>query len=220
MSFKTKIYIADCDSLKDEALFEKLFSCVKRERQQKIEKMRFDKDKRLSLGAELLLINALNDFNIDYENAEFCYGENGKPYLKNNEIFFNLSHSGKYAACAVSENEVGIDIEDIFSADMKIAKRIFTEKELVIINSAADENAKKQSFIRFWTLKESYMKYCGKGLSIHPRDIEIELVDNKAHYEKLLFFESKIGDYMLSCCAENNEFEDEITIVDFNGNNF
>ena len=220
MSFKTRIYIADCDCLEDGALFGAFFSAVSDERRQKTEKFRFESDKRLSLGAELLLMNAFKDFCIDYKSAELVFGENEKPYLKNNEIFFNLSHSGKYAVCAVCENEVGVDIEQIENAEFKIAEKVFTESELKRINYSDDENLRKEEFIRLWTLKESYMKYCGRGLSILPREIEFEFCGGKPCYKNLYFKEQRAGDYLISCCTKADNFEDGLTFVDFSDINF
>ena len=204
---KTKIYIANVDCLRDRALFDLLYSGVRKERRDKIDKLRFDEDKRLSLGVELLLKKALSDFGIDYSAAEFEYGENGKPYIKGNEIFFNLSHSGNMACCAVSDSEIGIDTEQIERADFKIAKKIFTKGENIRINNTLDKNS---SFIRYWTLKESYMKYCGSGLLIAPKKIEIEFYDNIPHYKGLSFFEYEADGYRFALCGSS---EAEIEFV-------
>ena len=39
------------------------------------------------------------------------YGPHGKPFLKGNPFYFNLSHSGGIVACAVQTCEVGLDVE-------------------------------------------------------------------------------------------------------------
>ena len=58
------------------------------------------------------------------------YLQNGKPrLLKYLNFFYNISHSGDYAICAVSDSEVGVDIQKIRKPDMRIAKRYFTEDE-------------------------------------------------------------------------------------------
>ena len=193
---KTKIYIADVACLEDGAVFERLYNNEKKERQEKIDKTRFESDKRLSLGAELLLRKALGDFSVDYESIILDYGENEKPYLRGNELYFNLSHSGNMACCAVSKTEIGVDIEQISRANPKIEERIFTESERRHISNDAD-------FIRLWTLKESYMKYCGSGLSILPKDIEIEFSGNTPHYKDLNFFEYETDGYKIALCGDN-----------------
>ena len=195
---KTKIYIANVDCLKDRALFEKLCSSVSQKRREKIDKYRFDEDKRLSLGAEALFIKALDEFGIDYKSINLDYGKNKKPYIKGNELYFNLSHSGNMAVCAVSESEIGVDIEQIKSADFKIAKRIFTESETAFVGDSNEQ------FIRLWTLKESYMKYLGKGLSLSPKDIEIDFVDNVPKHKGVSFFEYAVDGCRLSLCGGEN----------------
>jgi 4'-phosphopantetheinyl transferase len=203
-TFKTKIYIANVDCLEDGALFDALYALVNEYRREKTDRMKFDKDKRLSLGVELLLKRALEEIGVDYESINLDYGKNGKPYIKGNDIYFNLSHSGNMAVCAVSKNEIGVDIEEVERADFKISKRIFTESEISHINNSDDE------YIRLWTLKESYMKYCGSGLSIAPKDIEIEFYDNIPHYKDLDFFEYEIEGYRLALCGDSKA---EIEIV-------
>ena len=42
-------------------------------------------------------------------NYKLRYNEYGKPYLESGGLFFNLSHSGEYVACAISDKEIGID---------------------------------------------------------------------------------------------------------------
>ena len=209
-NIKTKIYIANVDCLEDGALFDEAYNSVSERRKEKTDRMRFDKDKRLSLGVELLLKKALEESDIDYKSINLDYGKNEKPYIQGNEIFFNLSHSGNMAVCAVSKNEIGVDIEQIERADFKIAKRIFTKGENIRIKNTLDKNS---SFIRYWTLKESYMKYCGSGLSIAPKDIEIEFYDNIPHYKDLDFFEYEIEGYRLALCGD---CEAEIELVNLN----
>ena len=192
---KTKIYIADVSCLEDGAVFNALYNKVGKKRQSKIDKLRFESDKRLSLGAELLLKKALCDCGVDYKSINLDYGENGKPYIQGNELYFSLSHSGNMACCAVSKIEIGVDIEQISRANPKIEERIFTESERRHIKSDSD-------FIRLWTLKESYMKYCGSGLSISPKDIEIEFIGNIPQYKGLNFFEYETDGYKIALCGD------------------
>lgn len=92
-------------------------------------------------------------------------GKYGKPYLPQNlGISFNISHSGKWVVCALSNDEVGIDIEKIsFDLDIDVSK-YFHKNESKIINSFLGK-PKYYSFYRFWTAKESYLKCTGRGLS-------------------------------------------------------
>ncbi len=100
---------------------------------------------------------AVGMVNPDY-NFPVRYGENGKPEFDiERDIYYNMAHSGEYVACAVADTPVGIDIDGSRNADLKIAKRFFTQEECDMINSSSD-------FFKIWTFKEAYGKYTGKGV--------------------------------------------------------
>jgi len=91
----------------------------------------------------------------------------GKPRLQSGELFFNLSHSGRYAACAAGDAEVGVDVECETDARPSLLKRVFREEELAWLNRQAEPGP---AFRRLWTRKESYLKYLGTGLAKPMRD--------------------------------------------------
>jgi 4'-phosphopantetheinyl transferase len=150
------------------------YDAVPKDRQAKIDFFRFEKDKKLSAGAYLLLKKLLLEENIT--NPLFKIEKYGKAYISNFEnIYFNLSHSGKMVLCAISDREVGVDIE--YSGpeiDLNIAKLYFYNGEYEsIMNSQnpADE------FFKYWVLKESYMKYTGLGMNLKLDSFEIKIGD-------------------------------------------
>ena len=148
----------------------KAYGLVCKNRQEKIDFYRFDKDKKLSCGAYLLLKKLLSEQNIT--NPEFETGKYGKAYISNHEnIYFNLSHSGKIVLCAISDMEVGADVEYIDrEIDLNIAKHYFYNSEYEkIMNS---ENSPVE-FFKYWVLKESYMKYTGLGMNLELDSFEI-----------------------------------------------
>ena len=150
------------------------YDAVPKDRQDKIDFFRFEKDKKLSAGAYLLLKKLLLEKNIT--NPLFKIEKYGKAYISNFEnIYFNLSHSGKMVLCAISDREVGVDIEYIdHEIDLNIAKHYFYNKEYEsIMNSQnpADE------FFKYWVLKESYMKYTGLGMNLKLDSFEIKIED-------------------------------------------
>ena len=150
------------------------YDAVPKDRQDKIDFFRFEKDKKLSAGAYLLLKKLLLEENIT--NPLFKIEEYGKAYISNFEnIYFNLSHSGKMVLCAISDREVGVDIEYIdHEIDLSIAQHYFYNKEYEsIMNSQnpADE------FFKYWVLKESYMKYTGLGMNLKLDSFEIKIED-------------------------------------------
>lgn len=93
------------------------------------------------------------------------YGEKGKPYLREYPLFFNLSHSGEYVACAVSDREIGVDIQKCSDTNvMGIAKRFFSEEECRALAACETGEERQQSFFRLWVRKEAYGKLLGKGI--------------------------------------------------------
>lgn len=93
----------------------------------------------------------------------------GKPYLKNGRLHFNVSHSGKYLAIAVSESPVGIDIQETKNIRDGMYRKIVQPKEQALIGKD-----RQKDFLRLWTLKESFVKAEGKGLRIPMRDYYFE----------------------------------------------
>ena len=96
----------------------------------------------------------------------------GRPTIANTHsgvsgLSFNLSHSDRLVTLAVTrECEIGIDVEDLGRrAPLDIAERYFSPDEARQLRSLP-EAAQPQRFFDFWTLKESYIKARGKGLSL------------------------------------------------------
>ena len=115
-----------------------------------------------SAAAKALLCKALReDFGICGE-LEFSYGAHGKPYLvAPSGVWFNVSHSGDYAACAVSdEGDVGVDIQKITPARMRVAEQYFAPQhfaELLALSGAARD----ERFCELWVLREAEIKARG-----------------------------------------------------------
>lgn len=145
---------------------------VSHDRQEKISRFRFDRDKKLSCGAYLLLIKMLNDENITH--PLFKTEKYGKSYISNYEnIHFNLSHSGKYVACGISDNTIGVDIEyNDPEIDLNIARNYFYNQEY---NSIINSDNPSNEFFNYWVLKESYMKYTGLGFNLNLDSFEIRI---------------------------------------------
>jgi len=104
-------------------------------------------------------------------NLEF--GEKGKPHIGNLPgVHFNISHSGHYVVCAVAPTEVGIDVERVRNVNLRIAERFFSETEIQDL-MACDEKDRMHYFITLWTIKESYLKAIGRGLTQHLNSFTI-----------------------------------------------
>ncbi len=200
---KTKVYIADTSALRDGEVFSRCLTLVSGERINKINRYAKHDDKIRSLAAGLLLEKAFD--NIGISGREIRIGDNGKPYLANGAVFFNLSHSGERAMCSVSDMEVGCDVQKIGEANLKIADRFFSPSECKMLNAAGDESEKIKMFYRLWTLKESYVKAVGTGLKTPLGSFSVTTGENVNGYH---FKEYYISDgYAYAVCGKSPYFE-------------
>lgn len=167
---KPVLYAASVAPLADRELYAAAYAAVSPARREKTDRFRFEKDRRLSLGAELLLRHALRSEGLSEVPILFDYGAQGKPHFKDGNVFFNLSHSEEYVVCALAPYEVGCDVEQITPIDLNIARRFFFRSEYDDIAAQATEAARNDLFFRYWTLKESFMKVTGLGMKL-PLDV-------------------------------------------------
>ena len=110
-------------------------------------------------------------------DCQLAYGENGKPYLKSGDMYFNVSHAGDYVALAVANCEVGVDIEKVSAYSDAVAARCFTPPEREWLRREGCDEA----FYRLWTAKESVMKASGFGFSLPPEAFSVLPLDSSAH---------------------------------------
>ena len=171
-------------------------------RKYKVDKFRFDEDKKLRCGSYLLLKKLLGE--IGLSNPTFKFGKYAKPYISNCEnIYFNLSHSGKLIACVISDREVGVDVEyNDSTIDLNIAKHYFYNSEYENIMNSKNPS---EEFFNYWVLKESYMKYTGLGFHLKLNSFEIMIDDEiklKNDKNNLKFSLFDLADYKLAVCSK------------------
>ncbi len=215
----TLLFAADVSPLEDKKIFDFFYSLVPASRQEKTDRMKRSRDKLLTLGAGALLYYAAAARGVDLGSAEICYNANGKPYLKDYPDFhFSLSHSGSKVLCAVSDDRVGCDAEKAGRGNIKIARRYFTAQEQKFISEADDKDL---AFCRLWTLKESYLKATGTGLTVALDSFSILISENgiSVNADDNRFFFSEFGTddgYRYACCnGENASPPSQVTEIDF-----
>ena len=142
--------------------FKKYYSLMPDERRKKCDRLSNEIDRKLCIGAYMLLCSLT-----DEEHIEFLYTKNGKPYIKDNPFYFSLSHSGNFAAAAVSDFPVGIDIETIGEIKDSVIKRVCSDEETAYINKTS-----RDSFYKIWTYKEAYLKMTGDGICAGLKTID------------------------------------------------
>ena len=125
--------------------------------------------------------NVLSSYFRDIEPARWRFSKNphGKPNIASpgtsGPLYFNVSHSGRWVAIAISASEsMGVDVEFI-SAErsmLAIARRYFCQLEYSSLCSLSP-GERTIRFYELWTLKEAYSKACGGALVPALRQLEI-----------------------------------------------
>jgi 4'-phosphopantetheinyl transferase len=110
-------------------------------------------------------------FSIPPTAWRFSRNAGGRPAIHNREaagIDFNISHTGSRILLGIAADvAIGVDIEHCRRElpALKIADRFFSPAEADYLRACGDAERLEQ-FFRFWTLKESYAKAHGLGLSL------------------------------------------------------
>ena len=152
----------DMVSLKDDFIAENLINLPKF-RQEQCNRFRQYHDKRNCILAYTLLMQGLKEQYGITDPISFVYNEYGKPYLyEYPHIFFNISHCKSGVVCALAEIEIGIDIQCIRPFDWKVAQRVCSKSELLLLKEADNP---EHLFCKLWTRKEAYAKSTGVCLS-------------------------------------------------------
>ena len=207
--------------LNEDELFQAFYSQMSDFRKKKIDRLRFRKDKNLSLGAGILLNRGLQPYGLCERQMHYALRENEKPYFQNEpSICFNLSHSDTQVLAAVSDHEVGCDVERIKPIDLQLAKRFFAPEEYTLIMAAQTEKEKTLLFYRLWTLKESFIKCTGMGMRLPLNQFSIDLkaepiqVKCSSFSEQYSFAEySQIPDYCISCCIQGENPKPQLECI-------
>lgn len=157
------IYLCDTlESYSDEQYLHHLNALPTWRRAKALQYKKID-DRKRSVLAFVLLQRALREEYGMTEIPAFVYNAFGKPSLPNLSICFSLSHCRDAVACAVSESNIGIDVESIRPYEPEVARRVCNSAELEALRNSRDKDAE---LIKLWTMKEAIAKYEGFGLSL------------------------------------------------------
>jgi 4'-phosphopantetheinyl transferase len=133
----------------------------------------FEKHRHHFLVSRGLMRSMLSRYTrIRPEALRFSKNRYGRPEIDAGSaapgLGFNLSHTDGLVACAVAwHHDIGVDVEDTKRRVKitKIADRFFSPREVDTLH-ALTPGMKRSRFFDYWTLKESYLKARGMGLSI------------------------------------------------------
>lgn len=192
-----------CDMKNFEHLYEECVFLLPKKRRIKAEKLINKNDALLSATAGLMLKRVLS---LD-DDTVMKFGEHGKPFLEHGP-YFSISHSRQFSMLAVSESNIGVDIEMHMDLNERVAKRCFTDEEFLFAKMSTE------NFLRIWTAKEAVLKFLGTGFSYSPKNFSVFPLDkeHEINGEKIKFFCSDINKVPFTVAFSNDE---KIEITEF-----
>ncbi|WP_346868744.1 4'-phosphopantetheinyl transferase family protein [Clostridium sp. UBA5119] len=220
-----KIYRVKVSNITEERIDE-LCLHISEKKRCRINKYINKKDKIRTLIGEILLRTIIfEELSIRNKDITFEKNQYEKPYLKGHPKFnFNISHSENYVVCVIDDKPIGIDIEAVKHIEYKdIANSFFNISEFnYIVNN--NLNIQLSEFYKIWTLKESYVKCCGQGLSIPLKSFSIDIdqyedikviINNEYKEHTFKIFDIDLG-YKMAVCSLNKEISTEIIEINQN----
>ena len=144
-----EIFAAPAGTKYERFFFDKVYPGIPAQKKERINSFFHTEDALRSLAGEWLTRLVLSEkLHLNFFEILIDYDKNGKPFYNSpSGIHFNISHSGDWSVCAVSELPVGIDIEMVQPIDLSIAKDCFTENECKTMNSFADSTEQNNLII-------------------------------------------------------------------------
>lgn len=187
--------------------YKDFYQNIKKYKKIKIKKLiSINKQKQAILGENLLIKGLKKIYNLDYAQIKILRNKNGKQYIKNKKIYYNISHSNDYVICVFANNKIGVDIEKIKNTNFKNLHQFATENEINYLLKNND-NIDKNIF-QLYTLKEAYFKMKGSNLN-NIKDVEFLLMHNQfkcSDNQVLIKIIPKITDYTISICQKKSSY--------------
>lgn len=167
---------------------------------QRLEKANLIADERKkiqSLISYLLLRYAFKELNINLNDYKFTYNNN-KPYIKELNYYFNITHSNNIVAVIISNEEVGIDCEYIdYGRNLdNVVKYTLTDDEFNYYKKLPNEE-QINYFYKKWVMKEAYFKKNAIGLTKEFKKTAI-------NYEVFMVNDQLNNSYFISSTIKNS----------------
>lgn len=199
------VYLLKCAENENECL-----PLLSEQRRRLIDDIKNPKVKREKIYSYVLLRYALLMEYAIFDAPDFTYGEKGKPFLKNNpEIYFSISHAGGYAACAVADFPIGLDIQDYRPMKDNISDRICTKREIMEIYGGYSPTP-SETTCKLWCMKEARAKLTGMGFAEGFDTIETGDLRERGE----LIFKEYNEDFYVAVCGYEPLSEMSIIAVD------
>jgi len=171
---KIELWLAFCDEIADEGLLADYRRLLVEEERQKEARFHLAHDRHRYLITRALVRSVLSRY-AAVAPQDWCFEEDayGRPQIVNADpvarrITFNISHTRSLVVLGVTcERALGVDTEDFHTrqAELGIADHYFAADEVAQLRTTPPD-LQQTRFFEYWTLKESYIKARGMGLSL------------------------------------------------------
>ena len=123
-----------------------------------------------SLRKQKLAVRALLDALFE-EKVYLSHHDNGKPYIENNAINISITHTDKYVAVILNDDqEVGIDCESLDRDFSAVEKKALSEDEI----DDLDDDRRNEQLAIYWCAKEAVYKKMSQYNVDFAEQIEVE----------------------------------------------
>ena len=160
-------------------------------------RFRFDKHRHQFLVSHALVRATRSRYApVPRDDWRFVTNSYGRPEIAGRRpprLRFNLSHTDGMAVCAVAlEMDVGADVEHSGrpGQTVELADSFFSHSEARELCALPSER-QRERFFDYWTLKESYIKARGAGLSLPLDQFAFHLEAGRA---PRISFDPRMGD--------------------------
>ncbi len=198
IDMKTRLFITDIRKISFDRVGE-----LSPERAERVQRCRRADDKLRCIAGGLFMNKFLGE-------AKITVNEFGKPECDNG-LCFNISHSGSYVLFALSESEVGCDIEEIrFLKGIRLGKIVFCDNEMKLLGNAFDRLG---TFFELWTKKEALLKCMGDGFHRGAKSVDVSSGKFSESQTEYYMKQYKFSDYEISLCSVQNDFPKDIEFI-------
>ncbi len=149
-------------------------------------------------------------------NTTLFKNKYGKLYIKEDKLYFNISHTKNMSIIAFSkDDEIGIDLENIQCNNnlIDIATKYFTKREKFWIKTLP-KNKQLKGFLYCWVRKEAYTKALGLGLNFPFDSFHVipkknqKIPNNYFQIKKWFLYPLEIStQYLGAICIKNSKID-------------
>ena len=149
-------------------------SSVPTDEMEEISLFRNENQRRQKLAVRALLNEVFE------EKMYLNHHDNGKPYLENCVTNISITHTDKYVAIIISDDdELGIDIESLDRNFAPVEQKALSEDEI----DDLDDDKKNEQLAIYWCAKEAIYKRMSQSRVNFAEQIEVEKFNLKKEGE-------------------------------------